>query len=611
MGMMQRDWDVKITQGATSHKFRLLQLNGKKSWNVSESPPNPLIELEAASRSGFRADVELPFVMEDWSWGIGLERFGSQSTDRGHLLRYADGFNIDTTQPDVVLHGPLEEAVGGALDSGEHPINFVLFQDKVYFNTNRRLYAIESGSPVSKHSFDPNGIGNMSIFNNKLYLTTTISGEYSQWDGTTMVSKTVTDGADFFFTRQTPTKGPVLMRVINNNFISTSTDPETTSTWDTPGIEVGEGDSITNMFVISGFLFVTTESTIFIIATDADGVDIPIELHRLLLNKRSSDTYKFKAESGSDVWLTDKRDIIRIVAEGFEIFDIRPNGPFRSFDERPVTLDLKGTILTMTQDSDAIYVSALRGSDTYIYKGVEIVRGIFTWTPWAKFTGTDVRGSAVIKTTADSDPFLYIGKNEALIKFQTENWTKFAATWELVTPQFTATLETWDKMWQAIEAFIEVVGSAKVEVSYRLNTNTTFLDFDDATSGTNDMTADGFNELILAAPINGKKVQLKLTGTRGATNTDKVNLRSFNLEGLLRPDRKPIFDFTIIADTATEITFINALRTDVTQFFTITDRFDVDRTAFMLTGYPIEEEQTDEARKEPVRTYRIVAREVL
>ena len=310
------------------------------------------------------------------------------------------------------------------------------------------------------------------------------------------------------------------------------------------------------------------------------------------------------------MWLTDTRDIIRVVAEGFEIFDIRFNGPFRSFDERPVTLDLKGKILTMTQDSDAIYILALRGSETYIYKGVEIVRGVFSWSPWAKFTETDVRAAAVIKITTDDDPLLYVGKNEAVISFQTENWTTFAATWELITPQFTATLETWDKMWRSIEAFITRTGTGKLEIAYRLNNATAWTDFDDATAGNNDMADDGFNELKLAAPINGKKVQLRLTGSN-TVNTDKVDLRSFNLKGLLRPDREPVFDFTIIADNPTEVTFINALRTDVTQFFTIVDRFGTNRTAFMLPGYPIEQEQMDEVIKESVRTYRIVAQEVL
>ena len=603
----QRDWDIKIDQGGTEHRFRLLQQQGQKSWAVSEIPPTPQISSEAGAREGFAPDRELPFVQEDWSWGMGLERFGS-SQDRGHLLRFADGFNIDTTQPGTVRHGPLETAVGGALQTLEVPRQFVLFQNTVYFHTKRRLYAVEGGVPVEKHDFVGNTILDMAVFAGRIYLCTTVGNEYSEWDGTTMTAKSVAGGALLFLAAQGAT-APILVRVLNDNFISTTTDPSNTALWDVPGVEVGEGDTITSLFVISGFVFVATQSTIYILATDTAGVSVPIELNRLLQNRRSPDTYRIKAESGSDVWLTDTRDIIRIVAEGFEIFDFRFNGPFRSFDERPVSLDFPGEVKAMAQDADAIYILAVRGSETFIYKGVELVRGVFSWCPWAKFDGIVDTGVAIIKTPSDDDPFLYVGTNEALVKFQTENWTTFAATWELQTPQFTATLETWDKMWKSIAAFISRTGTGKLEVFYRLNNDTTYLDFDDATSTINDMADDGFNELKLAAPINGKKIQLLLRGSR-TTTTDKCDLRSFNLSGLLRPDREPIFDFTIIADTATEITFINALRTDVTQFFTITDRFGVARTCFMLPGYPIEQEQSDEARKEPVRTYRIVAQEI-
>lgn len=610
-----KDWDIKLKQGSTEHRFRLLQQRGQKAWQVSEVPPNPRVEVEAASREGFRPDRELPFVMEDWYWGSGLERFGSQSVERGHLLRYSEGFGIDTTEPGVVRHGPLIEAQG-ATGVGENILEFILFQNKVYLRSVDKLFAIESGAPVEKIDFGAAVTTSMAVFGNKLYISTGITDKYSEWDGTTHTERTVTDGADLFIAIQGATN-PILVRIINDNFISTTTDPTDTTKWDTPGVKVGEGDSVTNLFVVSGFLFVATQSTIYIIATDSAGVSVPIELDKRLATRRSVSSWSVKAESGSDVWLGDGGKfptIYRIISEGFEIFDIQPGGPYRSFDARPVTLP-EGTniqlVTAMAQDIDSVYVLVTVNSELIIYKGKEIARGIFNWCPWARYihTAAPVQ-AAVIKITTDDDPFLYFADGINVKRFRTSNWTTFAATWELITPQFTATLETWDKMWRSIEAFVIITGTAKLEIAYRLNNDTAFIDFDDATAGNNDMTDDGFNELKLAAPINGKKIQLQLKGSN-TTNTDKVDLRSFNLKGLLRPDREPIFDFTIIADNTTEITFINALRTDVTQFFTITDRFGTARTAFMLPGFPVEQEQIDEAIKEPVRTYHLVAQEVL
>jgi hypothetical protein len=165
-------------------------------------------------------------------------------------------------------------------------------------------------------------------------------------------------------------------------------------------------------------------------------------------------------------------------------------------------------------------------------------------------------------------------------------------------------------MWRLISAFITLTGTGKLEVFYRLDNTAAWSEFTDATAGDNDMTTNGHNQLKLAAPINGKKIQLRLVGSN-SVSTDKVDLRSFNLEGLLRPEYRPIFDFTIIADTETEVTFIKDIRKATDKFFTLLDRFNTTRTAFLLPGYPIEQEQTDEARKEPVRTYRLLAQEVV
>ena len=182
-----KDWDIKLTLGSTDHKLRLLQQNGRKQWTVAETPPNPRIDSEAASREGFRPDQELPFVMETWDHGIGLDRFFTGSQERGFLNRYADGFGIDTSEPGVVKHGPLETSVG-SLASGQKPLEFILFKNKVYARTNNRLYAIESGAPVSKHDFSPEITSSFVIFNDFLYISLSTTDTYARWDGTTMVT---------------------------------------------------------------------------------------------------------------------------------------------------------------------------------------------------------------------------------------------------------------------------------------------------------------------------------------------------------------------------------------------------------------------------------------
>ncbi len=239
----RRDWDIQLAQGGTEHKLRLLQADNKKAWQVAEVPPTPQIDLAAASRAGFSPDRELPFIMEDWYWGSGLERFGSQS-DRGHLLRYSEGFGIDTTEPGVARHGPLLETQG-ATGVGEIVLGFILFQNKVYLRSSQKLFAIESNVPVEKIDFGGGITTSMAIFGNKLYIATGISGKYSEWDGSSHTEYTVTDGADRFIAIQGAST-PLLVRIINGNFISVASDPtdptDSVVGFDSPGVNFYQED---------------------------------------------------------------------------------------------------------------------------------------------------------------------------------------------------------------------------------------------------------------------------------------------------------------------------------------------------------------------------------
>ena len=100
--MSTRDFDIKLNDGTNTRRFRLIQEGGAKLWSVTEQPPSPAIE----GRENVAPEELLLFEQRDWSWGIGLTRPTPQTQRPGHFLRYADGFNIDTTEPGSVKHGP-------------------------------------------------------------------------------------------------------------------------------------------------------------------------------------------------------------------------------------------------------------------------------------------------------------------------------------------------------------------------------------------------------------------------------------------------------------------------------------------------------------------------
>lgn len=606
-----QDWDIKISLDGTEHKLRLLRSDGRKHWVVQEIPPQPRVEEEASARLGENPLQNLPFEMDNWTWGAGLDRFGLNRNEPGHIFRYADGFGIDTAEG-IVRHGPEVKTIGAALTGT--PLQVLLFKDKVYLLTKQKLYSVDVGTTSHTEHIDNSGsynFLNMEVFGSNLYLSQD-NNRYTKWDGSsaTHLADTSDDQSEAaFFLSLQGEDNPLMVKVINTNQIDTSTDPSSTSGWATSGqTKIGDGDAITNLFMLSGLLFVATQSGIFVV--DSEGK--AIELNKLLRNRRSSAAFSMKAESGNDVWLSDGIGIFRIVAEGFEIFDMRDDGPFLNLDSRPFSEEsTRGTVTGLGRDLDAVFVAVTRGSDTYIYRGVETIRGIFSWSPLIKLVGDVIApgAMAVAKVEAAANPVLYFIDADGQARFATiKTWTTFNATWEMITSRFTATLETWDKLWDELTAYQDRPGSstAKITVHYRVDGATAWTEF----NGAGALTADGINNIKLTTPIAGKRIQLRFVGTVGSTSAFAVHLRSFNLEGRLIPDHRRTFDFRVVADTATESAFLYSIRTDVDSYVLLTDRFGVQYKTFVIPGFPVEEELYDEVLQEPVRVYHLIMKEV-
>ncbi len=605
------DFDVKIALDGTTHKFRLLRTREGKAWSVREAPPSPRLANAASAKEGLPPERLLPFEAEDWSWGTGLLRYTPQFQRPGHVLRYSDGFGIDTSQVGQVRHGPLTSNVGSALAAT--PIQSLLFDNKVWFLTNEHLYNW-TGSSLTLFWTNADGALNLSmeVHGANLFVATSFfsgspgANRYYFTNGTGAPAARNRDSNDHSSETganiTTLSLAGNLWRAYATNQIASSNDPEAASPAWGNVLEVGDGDAITNLYSISGLLGVATQSTLYVIDADNN----VIELNKALRTRRSANAFTIKAESGSDVWFSDGVSTYRVVSESFEVFDIRLGGPFHSTDEVPITSPEagEGTIDAIAQDIDAVYIVASRGGDVYVYKGVEIARGILVWSPLVKETSTTSNFCVVAKMTGDSQAIVYFNSGTQVKKFDTV-WTTYAASWELHTSFFTATLESWDKMWHKLRAFLDLDTNAKIIASYRVNRQTSFTLF--ASPG--EMTADGNNELKVTTPVAGKRIQLKFAGST-TNSSDAVHLLSFLLEGILRADHARLFQFTVVADSKTEADFLYSLRTDNDSFITITDRFGTARTAFVLPGFPVEIETMDEPLHEPVRAYQLMCQEV-
>jgi hypothetical protein len=587
VGTFDADFDVKITLGPATRKLRLLTLKGSttrtrgsKAWSVREPT----------------YDTLPPFQMKDWSWGGGLLQFTPQTDRPGHTLRYSDGFGVDTSDG-IAKHGPLVTNVGAPL--AEAPLDAVVLGTKFWILTQSHLYSWDGTTlkdEWTNGSADNKGI---EVYKNRIFISAYGANYY--WTPGTGAPITVTTTAipaSIFLAINTQ-----LWRMYSGNLISSSEDPEAVApTW-TTGIVAGDGDTVTNLFSVAGLLGIATYSSLYVVNSNLES----LELNKVLRYKRSSLAFCVKSESGGDVWFSDRFAVTRLLVGSTDSFVIRPEGPFLSWDERPVTTPFNaGYILGICQDVAAVYIAVTRGAYLYVYKGVPVTADIYVWTPVVRVSGASANYlCAVAQLSGDSYSYVYFSVNKQLKRFPT-TWSTYCPDWELETPYFTANEETVAKLWHKIRVYLERQANTTVTVYYRLDNTAAWTQF-----GTSAMHDDGYNYISLpATPLAGRRFQLKFAGNT-TNSANKVDLQSFALDGMIKPDRAALFDFTVIADNKGDADFLVTLRTDATRHVAVVDRFGVTRTMYVLPGYPIETEDMDEARQEPVRVYQIVGLEVI
>ncbi len=596
--MVTKDFDIKLNNQSNTRRFRLVQEGNAKLWSVTEQPPSPQIE----GRENVAPEELLLFEQRDWSWGIGLTRPTPQTQRPGHFLRYADGFNIDSTEPGQIKHGPAIATVGTL---ALKPLQALVFTDRVWFLTTTHLYHWDDPT-LTLFWTNPDGAVNteMEVLGANLFVAAS-NTKIWHTDGTAGPTSTA------FAADHLLQLGQNLWRSFSTDQISFSANPAAGSpTW-TAGASAGDTSKIQNLFSLSGLLGVATTSSLYIVTLDADSNIISTELNKALRARRTSGVYTVKAESGGDVWFSDGfNNVLRVVAQGFDVFDVRPAGPFRTTDEMPVTepdFDPDDvSVEAIAQDIDAIYMVVQRVADSYVYKGVEIARGVYAWSPVHKLSPqtTSADFIAALGTSGDLVPRVYFNDGTAVKSFATV-WDEYNATWEFITTKFSATLLGTDKLWSLIRAFIKRSASAaKIVVHYRSNLDTNWTLFESP----GEMTANGSNELSLTTPVANKEIQLRFVGSTSDAD-ENVDLLSFALEGYLRTDNRPVYDFTVIADTAADATFLRGLRT-LTNFITLTDQFGLTHSVIVLPGFPQEVQVVDEALRRPVMAFHFLTKQV-
>lgn len=585
MPITRTDWDVKLVLGASTRKLRLLNTRTGKAWGVSEIPP---------------PEIDALFSQADFSWGAGLAKLGVHLDRPGHIFRYADGYGIDTTDG-IVKHGPGSASVGTV--SGT-VLGFIQFIDRVWILTTTKLFNW-NGTTLTDFWTNPDGALNLNFVvhgTNLLVTTSRYSGGNSRYYHTNGVAAptavdTATTGANITMF----TMGEVVWRAHSTNQITSSLTPTSAASWLTPSYTIGAGATITNLFGLTGLIFVTTRDGDIIAVNAADGTETAIDDR--LKTRRSTTAYSIKSNTGTDVWLSDgSKDVLQVVALDFETFDVRPSGPFHHSNDKPFTAtDTEGLVKALAQDAEFVYVAVLRGTAVYVYKGAELLRGVFAWTPIIRIASATANAMAVLKMSADTQPKLYINNGTAIVAYQIRDWTAYNTEAVITTCYFSATDESLAKMHTRMKGFIDQTGSSGITAFYRKDTETSFTNI-----GSSQVTPGQF-KVNPTAPLANFRIQLQFV-VSASDAVSPLHLRSFGLEGITKPELRRAWDFTVVADNKADADFCISLRTNTTSLISVSDRFDIVRSGTLVAWS--ESEMTDEITRRPARSYRLVIQEV-
>lgn len=589
MPARRTDWDIKLFNANLSPNERRVKLvttsdaagNLRKLWKVNEAPPS---------------NINADFAMSDWSWGAGLERLSASPSGPGDVFRYADGYGIDTTDPRFVRQGPGATTIGAVTGT---PVRILLGPDnRVWIITNSHFYAW-NGTTLENFYGDAgstHGASSITTFTDAVIygnsLVVSYGTGYKHTDGSAAPTDETPD-VDYIVTIN-----ETLWASYSTNLVRAITDPLGTPAEGTD-ITVGSGEAITNLFKLSGLLCVATESSIFVVNTD----NTVTELNDELRERAGAQAFSVKAGKGTDIWLADTTpELIRIAAVGFDEFDVTFPGPFsRGQEERPFTqIDVAGNITGLAKDLDFVYAAADRNGDLYVYKGAEPVRGRYVWSPFIRRTTASNNVIGVAKMTGDSHPILYLDDGGTIFAYDTRDWTVYNTDAQLLTPYFGGNDETLVKTWTRLKALYEGDGiaDATIQAEQRSGTISTFTVIG-APQGNG---SHSLNPGIISNP----RVQLRFTWA-STDNTKHLDIRSFTLEGLVRPELRRIWDFTVYVDNKAESDWYYDMREQGAAFTLITDRFGTQRSMYVLPGYPEEQIIFDEILKAPVMAYRIVA----
>jgi hypothetical protein len=566
--------DVKIVHSGQTEKYRLAQQDSRKLWSVI----SPATELE------------VEYNLNDASLGVGLLR--EQQGAPGTQLRIADGYGVDLSEAGLVKHGPGGTSIGSYSGTAK---TVGTYSGRTFLLTSTNLYSWDGVTQTTEMT----GVtlnNSWAVHGTSLYIAGGSNGLYKEAGWGTSSTVSVTTPTDVQLIASLPDGASNKMFIASDATIYSSSTPDS----DNFSSIIVLPENINNLWVMGGYLFAQTASHIFLIHNDKDGVPVSVELNSKTKLMSNTSAGTILDTEGQETWSSDGNSLWLLRVLGFNEFDVTPAGPFETTQAVPVTSDIRGTILDVSIDIDAIYVTVLRGSDSYTYKGVEKARGIFVWSPLIKWGSSTVDVARVSAYNGDSH--LYVAFSGSWAAFKLHDWTVYNTDWQIDTMFLNNGEPTVDKIHHRLLTRVDRTGG-NIQPASRVTESGSFVNIGGAVS-----TDTGVN----MGNKTGKEIQLRITMS-GNSTSQYFNLRGLKVEGVRRPEVRREYNFTVYADNLGEANFLRSLASNSGTVPNITrnDGLDDAVEVQVYPGWPREVETFDDAQRKPARAFELRALEIL
>lgn len=574
------NYDVKITLSGQTEKFRLVQDQSRKLWSLA--PP--------------ASELKVDYDLNEASFGVGLLR--QQVGRPGTQLRISDGYGVDLTEDGLVKHGPGRTSVGNYSGTA---ITIGTWASRTFLLTTSNLYNY-NGSTLNDEGTISSAKNSYAKYGTDLYIAGGDDGggngryyRIQSWGGgITTVTTSSPTSVNFVASVANGTQNRFFVATANTVY---STDDPTGSP--TFSLVTTLAEDINNMWSMNGYIFVQTESSIYIIHNDTNGNATAIELNSKMGSRANTTAGTILETEGQEAWSSDGKSLWLLRVLGFNEFDIAEAGPFETTQAVPITSDIRGTIIDVGRDIGAVYVTTLRGSDTYVYKGVEKDRGLWVWSPLINISSTTVSTAKV--SAYDGDPYLYEADGTTLYRFKLQDWTVYNTDWQIETSFLNNGEPTVDKIHHSLLTRVDRTGG-NIQPASRVTEQSSY---------TNNGGAVSTDTRVNLGNLTGKEIQLRITMSGNATN-QYFNLRGLKVEGVRRPDQPRELNFTVWVDNLGEAAFLRSLNSNSGSIPSFT-RSDLDDSVEcqVYPGYPREIEGFDDGLRTATRAFEIRALEIL